>query len=363
VWYVTRATGLVAMVLLTGAVTFGMLNSVRFARPGWPRFLTSGLHRNLSLLALTFTVVHVITTVLDTYTSIGITAAVVPFSSDYRRLWLGLGTIAFDLMLAVTVTSLLRARIGYRAWRAVHWASYASWPVAIVHGLGTGTDGARGWVLALAAVCVGVVLLAGAWRLSYGWPDNARARLGAAAAAIVVLAAAIGWLRAGPLHPGWARRAGTPVALLAGSRSGSASRAEARSPSGAAGAGGAAAGRSEALPAVPFSAAVRGTLTEAGHPSAETVTIAVTGTSGVQLRILITGPAVSGGVRMTGSSVRLGPYAGHLVSLEGTKMVGVVSRGAGGPLTLTVDIARTASGVTGTLSVSPGGGFSGDSGE
>ena len=259
------------MVLLTGAVTFGMLSSVRFARPGWPRFLTSGLHRNLSLLALTFTVVHVITTVLDTYTSIGISAAVVPFSSDYRRLWLGLGTIAFDLMLAVIVTSLLRARIGYRAWRAVHWASYVCWPVAIVHGLGTGTDGARGWVLALAAACVGVVLLAGAWRLAYGWPARAGARLGAAAAALVVLVAAIGWLRAGPMRPGWARRSGTPVALLAGVAT-----------------GGAAAGRSEALPAVPFHTAVRGTLT--------------------------------------------------------------------------VDIARTASGVTGTLSVSPGGGFSAEDG-
>jgi hypothetical protein len=83
--------------------------------------------------------------------------------------------------------------------------------------------------------------------------------------------------------------------------------------------------------------------------------------SGVRLRILITGPAVSGGVRMTGSSVRLGPYAGHLVSLEGTTMVGVVSRAAG-PLTVTFNIARTASRVTGTLSVSPGGGFSAEGG-
>ncbi len=110
-WYATRATGVVALVLLTATVVLGVAGTARFAAPGLPRVITAGLHRNLSLLVVGFVAVHVLTTVADSYTSIGLSAAVIPFSSDYRRLWLGLGTIAFDLLLAVTLTSLLRDRL------------------------------------------------------------------------------------------------------------------------------------------------------------------------------------------------------------------------------------------------------------
>ena len=152
-WFATRATGLTALVLLTVTVIFGILTSVRFARPAWPRFITVSLHRNLSLLTLTFTGLHVLTTVTDSYASISVVSVVVPFSSPYRRIWLGLGAVAFDLLLAVLVTSLLRVRIGVRAWRLVHWAGYLCWPVALIHGVGTGTDGAARWVLAVTAAC------------------------------------------------------------------------------------------------------------------------------------------------------------------------------------------------------------------
>src|SRR5215468_5435134 len=111
-WFATRATGLTALVLLTVSVVFGILTSVRFARPAWPRFVTVSLHRNLSLLVLTFTGLHVLTTVADPYASIGVVSAVLPFSSGYRRIWLGLGAVAFDLLLAVLITSLLRVRRG-----------------------------------------------------------------------------------------------------------------------------------------------------------------------------------------------------------------------------------------------------------
>jgi sulfoxide reductase heme-binding subunit YedZ len=110
----------------------------------------------------------VLTTVADSYVSIGLTAAFVPFSSSYRGFWLGLGAIAFDLLLAVAVTSLLRDRISYRAWRAVHWLSYASWPVALAHGLGTGTDTRLPWLLVLDALCGVSVLVVAAWRLTHG---------------------------------------------------------------------------------------------------------------------------------------------------------------------------------------------------
>jgi DMSO/TMAO reductase YedYZ heme-binding membrane subunit len=198
------------LVLLSACVVLGILINVRFASPRWPRFLTAGLHRNLSLLVLVFVVIHVATTVLDTYTSIRWPDAVIPFVSAYRRLWLGLGAIAFDLLLALAVTSLLRVRIGHRMWRLTHWAAYACWPVAVVHGLGTGSDPRTRWVLVLTLACVFTVVSACSLRLAFGWPQHGALRLGAAAVGIVALLAAGHWAQQGPLRPGWAKRAGTP---------------------------------------------------------------------------------------------------------------------------------------------------------
>ena len=84
----------------------------------------------------------------------------IPFVSGYRPLWLGLGTLSFDLLVALAVTSLVRRRLGYRAWRAVHWLAYVSWPVAVLHGLGTGSDTKQWWMLALTVVCIVAVLVA-----------------------------------------------------------------------------------------------------------------------------------------------------------------------------------------------------------
>ena len=164
-WYATRATGLVTLLLLTASVLLGILTAGRFAARRWPRFLSQGLHRNISLLVLVFLALHVGTTVIDTYTSIPATAAFIPFASPYKRIWLSLGAVALDLLLALAATSLLRARIGYRGWRRVHWAAYACWPVALAHGLGIGTDRNVTWVFGLTMACAVAVLGAGTWRL------------------------------------------------------------------------------------------------------------------------------------------------------------------------------------------------------
>ena len=97
---------------------------------------------------------------LDRFAPISLLDAVIPFVSPYRPLWLGLGTLSFDLLVALVITSLLRRRLGYRAWRAIHWLAYASWPVAVLHGLGTGSDSKAWWMLALTAACVAAVLVA-----------------------------------------------------------------------------------------------------------------------------------------------------------------------------------------------------------
>jgi predicted ferric reductase len=219
-WYTTRATGLVALVLLTASMALGILTSVRYQRPGLPRFVTAGLHKNFSLLALAFTGAHIITTLADSYAPIRLQDVVIPFISRYRPLWLGLGAIAFDLMLALTVTSIVRARMSYRTWRAVHWSAYLCWPVAVLHGLGTGSDTTVRWVLVLTLACVGMMTALAAWRLAYGWPSHPVARLAGALAVVLVLLAGGAWLTAGPLQPDWARRSGTPPAPLHSGRPG-----------------------------------------------------------------------------------------------------------------------------------------------
>lgn len=208
-WYATRATGLVALVLLTISMMLGLLSSVRFQRPEWPRFVTLGLHRNVTLLALGFTVAHVLTTVLDSFVSIPLPDAVVPFISSYRPIWIGLGAIAFDLMLALVVTSLLRTRLGLRSWRLVHWSAYLCWPVAVLHGLGSGTDTPVRWVLALTACCVLAVAVLTIWRLALAWPGLPLAAVAGVVVLVLVLIAGGAWLRTGPLAPGWSHRSGT----------------------------------------------------------------------------------------------------------------------------------------------------------
>ena len=143
-WYLTRGSGLVALVLLTASVVLGVLEVKRWKTERWPRFITAGLHKNLSLLAVVFLGMHIATTVVDGFAPIGWLDAVLPFRSGYRPLWLGLGAVAVDLLIALVVTSLLRGRIGYRAWRAVHWVAYLTWPAAFARSRRATTCGSGG---------------------------------------------------------------------------------------------------------------------------------------------------------------------------------------------------------------------------
>jgi len=214
-WYLTRSTGAVALLLLTIAVALGVLDVKRFSTPRWPRFVVDSLHRNVSLLAMVFLVLHILTSVLDSFAPISLVDAFVPFAGSYRPFWLGLGAISFDLLLAVTITSLLRKRMGYASWRAIHWLTYASWPIALLHGLGTGSDVKQTWLLALSIGCLVIVLAAVLARVISGRPEHLGLRgaaLGGAGAFSVFL---LLWLPGGPLGSEWARRSGTPTSLLA----------------------------------------------------------------------------------------------------------------------------------------------------
>ena len=168
-WYLTRSTGAVALLLLTVAIVLGVLDVRRLSTPRWPRFIVDSLHRNVSLLAMVFLALHILTSVLDSFAPISLLDAFIPFGGSYRPFWLGLGAVSFDLLLAVTITSMLRQRMGYGTWRAVHWLTYASWPIALLHGLGTGSDVKSTWLLVLSVLCLAAVLGAVLARTIDGW--------------------------------------------------------------------------------------------------------------------------------------------------------------------------------------------------
>ena len=173
-WYLGRGSGVVTLVLFTVAVVLGI--GTRSGRPApWlPRFAVTALHRNTSLLATVFLVLHVVLLLFDPYAQLNVLDSVFPFLAGYAPFWVGLGTLALDLLAALVVTSLLRHRIGHRTWRAIHWAAYAAWPVALVHALGSGTDAGTAWFLVLAGVCAVAVAGALCWRLSTGFSEQDR---------------------------------------------------------------------------------------------------------------------------------------------------------------------------------------------
>ena len=165
-WYFGRGSGLVSLVLLTVVVALGV--GARSGRTafGLPRFAVNLLHRNAALLAVVMLAGHVVSLYFDPYAQLRFFDLVVPFAGQYRPFWLGLGTLAFDLVLALIATSLLRHRLGARTWRIVHWLAYLSWPIALLHGVQTGTDGHSWWLLTVAGLCTTLVLAAVAWRVS-----------------------------------------------------------------------------------------------------------------------------------------------------------------------------------------------------
>jgi sulfoxide reductase heme-binding subunit YedZ len=326
-WYLSRGTGAVTLVLLTATVVLGIAGTLRWRPSGLPRFLVDGLHRNLSLLVVVLLTAHVLTALLDPFAHLRALDAVVPLHSSYRPLWLGFGALALDLLIALVVTSVLRARLGLRAWRAVHWAAYACWPVALLHGLGTGTDARATWMQALTAACVAAVAAAVATRLVRDQGLGAGARTVGAGALITLLVAGTAFAVRGPMRAGWARRSGTPAALLAATP---ATRAPAtHAPAAAPAASGV---------RLPFVASLAGRARElhtAAAGGAEIRILARIAVSGAPLRLdlrLYGTPLQGGGLQMSSSRVTLRrdgrdrAYSGRIVSLRGDRLEALLRR-------------------------------------
>jgi hypothetical protein len=349
-WYLTRGSGVVALVLLTATTCLGIAGALRVRTSRVPRFAVGAIHRNLSLLAIVFVVVHVVTSVADTYTPIGLKDAFIPFASAYRPIWLGLGAVAFDVLLAIAVTSMLRARLGYRAWRATHWAAYACWPIALVHSLGTGSDPRAGFMQVTALVSIVAVAFALAARLIRAGGDPLRRLAFAGSAAAFMLVGAL-WYRQGPGAHGWAAAAGTPSALLKTH----ATLAAARTTS--------------AVSTMPtrFNARLTGTLTESSSGGSDDGFVdvhldgRVVGSVKGSIRLVLRGvPIDGGGVSMTASGVAFSAnnspvYEGQIVALQGTQLAADVTNAAGSKLrlALVLRLDPRSNRMTGTVTGTP----------
>jgi methionine sulfoxide reductase heme-binding subunit len=174
VWYLMRASGVTSLVLLTGVMALGIATWGGVVIGSLPRFATMALHRSISLMAVAFVAVHVVTAVVDPYAAVRAIDVVVPFSARSHALLVGLGAVAVDLLLALVVTGLLRLRLGRRGFRAVHWAAYLAWPVAFLHAVGIGSDTGTTWLRSVAVACVAAVCVAAAWRLAAATRDPER---------------------------------------------------------------------------------------------------------------------------------------------------------------------------------------------
>ena len=357
-WYLTRGSGATALLLVTISLALGIANVRRATLTGVPRFVLEFVHKNVALLAVAFLCVHILTAVLDPFAPIRIVDALIPFISAYRPLWLGLGALAFDLLLAVIVTSLLRHRLGFRGWRATHWFAYACWPIAVVHGLGTGSDARHGWLLAVVAISVLAVLVAIAVRVRTGWPERRGIRVAAMALATLLPIALLIWLPSGPLASNWSARAGTPVALLHGVSASATTAAGSGTTASTSGAG-------PASPGTTFTAQARGTVTQGAINDSQSevhIDLRIAGQHLSYLSIRLYGQSINGGgLNMTSSRVALGTaadpelYPGQVTALSGTTIAASVA-GAGTRLKLVAQLHIDAAGThaSGQVSVTPG---------
>jgi Ferric reductase like transmembrane component len=337
-WYLTRGTGAVTLILLSASTILGIVDQRRWRSSRWPRFTLDALHQTVSLLVMAFLAIHILTSVLDSFAPISLLNAIVPFTGSYRPIWLGLGTLSFDLLLAVTITSLLRRRLGHRSWRLVHWLAYAAWPVAVVHGLGTGSDVKSTWLLALTIACVTAVWLALWVRVSGSVPRLRPAGFVPLLAGPIALAL---WLPQGPLGHGWARRAGTPQKLLLAGTVTAVDRLQ-----------------------LPFSGPLSGSVRQSQTPGGlASVDLSLRFDGGVADVLLEGQPAPGGGISVSSSQVTLGSssdprqYSGRVVELNGGRLVARVRDASGSParVDLTLNVDSSATTVSGSISVRAGG--------
>jgi sulfoxide reductase heme-binding subunit YedZ len=145
-WLLGRGTGVAALLLLTLSMGLGVLTAGRYVSKEVPRFALTEIHRRASLAATVLLGVHLVSLWADPVAPLRAVDLLVPFLGARNPVWWGLGTLGMDLVAVLVVTSLLRSRMPYGVWRRLHWLSYATWPLAFLHALGSGTDAGPWWL-------------------------------------------------------------------------------------------------------------------------------------------------------------------------------------------------------------------------
>ncbi len=351
-WDVARAGGFIAYLLLTASVAIGLAVSLKFRSPNWPRWLTSDLHRFVTLVALVFTGIHTLAVAVDPF--IGFTPAevLVPMVSHYRPLWVALGIIAAYLLIAVYLSEYARPRIGYAWWRRFHYLSFVVFVLATLHGLGNGSDTRTPWAMAVYAGSLFVVGGLLALRL---WPEDPRARRHPMVAALTVvgLLAASTWTINGPLQPGWN--------LIANNGHGSGAApgvVSAVQGAGGTSGGGASGGQAGTSPfASPFQASMQGTLTQSSDGSSALLDASVG--QGAHLRLVLDlAPGDDGGATITGSQLSLSAGTevcqGQITGVRRDRIAASCSTAAGQAVNLQIQLQVAGDGsVTGSIAGSP----------
>ena len=200
-WEIARVGGMLAYLLASGSVVIGLLLSLKLRSSRWPRFLTTELHRFVTVLALAFTAIHGVAVWIDPFTGFTAAEVLVPFASHYRPLWLALGIIGGYLLVAIWASEYVRKWIGYAWWRRFHYLSFVVFLLATVHGLGSGSDTREPWTLGIYVACTGSVLALVAWRVIDATMGLRRipSLAGLSVAAVALAAFAL----AGPVQAGW----------------------------------------------------------------------------------------------------------------------------------------------------------------
>jgi predicted ferric reductase len=139
-WYVTRASGIIAYLLLWFSTVLGLAVTSKYLDGMLDRIFTYDFHEFISLLAVAFTLMHILVLIVDRYLPYSIVQILVPFISPYRPFWVGIGVISFYITLLVTVTFYLRNRIGTRTFRVIHVLSLLGYLGVTLHGYYAGTD-------------------------------------------------------------------------------------------------------------------------------------------------------------------------------------------------------------------------------
>ena len=166
IWYIARAGGVVAYVLLTFTVCIGIGLAGRARVPGFPRFAVNDLHRFAGILTGTFIAIHVGAILLDGYVHFSIPQVLIPLAASYRTIGVAFGIVAAELLIALAITNRLRGVLPRRLWRGAHYLNFAVWASATTHGIIAGTDNATIWLLATYVAAIATVGGLACWRFA-----------------------------------------------------------------------------------------------------------------------------------------------------------------------------------------------------